>query len=93
MTLEDFEEISNVEQVIANIFMDNFANETEVWLNSKILEEDSELWINTKTSHSMKFIVKYEKEEKKTSLEEMVPPYLHNYLDVFSETAVSRFSA
>ncbi len=63
-TMEDLEEIPDVELVIANIFMDDFADETEVWLNSKILEdfeEDSQLWINAKTSHSMEFIAKYEK--------------------------------
>ena len=45
-TMEDLEDIPDVEQVIMNIFIDDFANETEVWLNSKILEdfeEDSEL--------------------------------------------------
>ena len=41
----------------------------------------------------MDFITKYEKEEKKTSLEKMVPLYLHDYLDFFSETAASRFPA
>ncbi len=46
---EDLEEFSDAEQIVANIFMDNFADETEVWLNLKILEgfeEDLELWIN-----------------------------------------------
>src|SRR6266545_7494234 len=37
MTLEDLEEFPDTEQIIANIFMDDFADETEVWLNSKIL--------------------------------------------------------
>jgi len=95
-TMEDLEDIPDVEQVIANIFMDDFADEIKVWLNSKILEdfeENSELWINAKTSHSMEFIAKYEKENKKTNLEDMIPLYLYDYLDVFSKTAASRFPA
>ncbi len=53
---------------------------------------EDDIWINSKTSHSQTFAQKYEKREEKP-LEEMVPPEFHEYLDVFSEQAATRFPA
>ena len=63
---------------------------SDIW-NSACSEDDiEEKWINTTLSPSQEFAIKQDKGKKKQTMEEIVPPEYHKYLDVFQEE-VERF--
>jgi hypothetical protein len=58
--------------------------------HSLIMTDIPELAIN-RAIPTHEFELKYHNKEKKKTLEEMIPVELHEYLNIFSKTATSRF--
>lgn len=54
-------------------------------------EEMEDVWIRAKTTTSQTLAQENASEEKKLSLEEMIPPEYHDFLDLFDKEAASRF--
>jgi hypothetical protein len=50
-----------------------------------ITQEQQEVWINTKTSNSIKFHLTHNEKKANLTLEQQVPMEYHDYLDVFDE--------
>ena len=48
-------------------------------------ETEDEIWINAKTSNSIKFQLQHSERKEGLSLEEQIPKEYHKYLDVFDE--------
>ena len=44
-----------------------------------------EIWINTTLSPSQEFAIKQDEGKEKQTIEQIVPPEYHEYLDVFQE--------
>jgi hypothetical protein len=63
------------------------------YLRGETTEELEDVWINSTMSHSQAFAEKYEGnlQDEQIDLKEVVPPKLHEYLDVFSDEKASRF--
>ena len=60
----------------------------QIETDNSLLEE---LWINTKTNISQKLAIQETADKKEKTLEEMVPPELLNYKDVFDKVTAERF--
>jgi hypothetical protein len=50
-----------------------------------------QIWIQAKVTHSQAFTQQSDPSKEKRSLEEMIPPEYHKFLDLFDKKAVSRF--
>ena len=57
------------------------------WVN----EMEDEIWINAKTSNSIKFQLQHGEQKEGLSLEEQIPKEYHEYLEVFDENKADRF--
>ena len=55
------------------------------------IEEIRHLHIRAKTTASQTFTQQYEEKKEEKTLEEMVPPEYHEFLNVFDKKAASRF--
>ena len=76
--------------------MDQEEEETQAHINVLAqLEMDNspleELWIKTKTNISQKLAIQETADKKEKTLEEMVPPELLDYKDVFDKVTAERF--
>lgn len=60
-------------------------------LVSFIHGETEDVWIRAKTTASQTLAQENAQEERKLSLEEMVPPEYHEFLDIFDKNAATRF--
>ena len=57
----------------------------DIW-NSACPEDTlSEIWINATLSPSQEFAIKQDEGKEKRTIEQIVPPEYHEYLDVFQE--------
>jgi len=81
--LDDFNEI-----IIRYIGMDESL--TDLWNGPWPDEEDflSEISINATLSPSQEFAIKQDEGKEKQTVEEIVPPEYHEYLDIFQEEVV-----
>jgi len=78
---------------------DPYYDERNMWIQVldpespyyKDLPTEAEVWIRTKISLSQELAIAQENARTKKTVEEMVPPELHDYLNVFSETKAARF--
>ena len=52
---------------------------------------EDEIWINTKTSNSIKFWLQHGERKEGLTLEEQIPQGYHEYLDIFNEDKADRF--
>ena len=80
---EDFNEIT-----IRYIGMDNSL--MDIWNSACPDDTLSEIWINATLSPSQEFAIKQDEGKEKQTIEQIVPPEYHEYLDVFKEE-VERF--
>jgi hypothetical protein len=55
------------------------------------LQQPNEVWINTKTSNTIEFHLKYDKKKEELPLEQLIPEEYREYLDVFDEGKADRF--
>ena len=81
--LEDFNEIT-----IRYIGMDNSL--MDIWNSACPDDTLSEIWINATLSPSQEFAIKQDEGKEKQTIEQIVPPEYHEYLDIFQEE-VERF--
>lgn len=75
---EDFNEI-----IIQYIGTDNSL--MEIWNSACPDNSLSEMWINATFSPSQEFVIKQDEGKEKQTMEQIVPPEYHEYLDVFQE--------
>ena len=54
-------------------------------------EMEDKIWINAKTSNSIKFQLQHGEWKEGLSLEEQIPKEYHKYLDVFDEDKADQF--
>ena len=59
--------------------------------NETSTDQEGEIWINTKTSNSIEFHLKYDEKKDDLPLEEQVSKEYHKYLDVFNEKKADQF--
>ena len=81
--LEDFNEIT-----IRYISTDNSL--IDIWNSACPDDTLSEIWINATLSPSQEFAIKQDEGKEKQTIEQIVPPEYHKYLDIFQEE-VERF--
>ena len=55
------------------------------------LQEDDNIWINTKTSNSIEFHLQHDERKEDIPLTEQIPKDYHEFLDVFDEKKADRF--
>ena len=57
----------------------------DIWNSACPDDSLSEIWINATLSPSQEFAIKQDEGKKKQTMEEIVPPEYHEYLDIFQE--------
>ena len=58
---------------------------TYYWLTLKEVQRPNEIWINAKTSPTIKFHLKHDEKREDLPLDQQVPKEFHEYLNVFDE--------
>ena len=75
-----------------DILIDEIDKEKDINVLTAWTEEmEGEIWINAKTSNSIKFQLQHSERKEGLSLEEQIPKEYHKYLDVFDEDKADRF--
>ena len=86
---ETLKEISDgAEEELAEIIQAPINVLAQLEMDNSPLEE---LWINTKTNVSQKLAIQETADKKEKTLEEMVPPELLDYKDIFDKVTAERF--
>ena len=57
----------------------------DIWNSACPDDTLSEIWINVTLSPSQEFVIKQDEGKEKQTIEQIVPPEYHKYLDVFQE--------
>ena len=60
-------------------------------LTTWVDEIEDEVWINAKTSSSIKFQLQHGEQKEGLPLEEQIPQEYHKYLDIFNEYKADQF--
>ena len=65
-------------------------NETLIAMIDK-LREESDLWINSKTTNSIEFHLQHNEQKETVSLTEQIPREYHEFINIFDEHKADRF--